>query len=220
MEEGKQRITVVAAGDFPTHPRAVQAIADATFVVCCDSAYLPFASLRPRPASDFVVVGDGDSLPPDVQRQLGTHFHHESEQEDNDLTKAMRYIDTHFPTTSAPLSVTIVGATGKREDHTLGNISLLAYYLLAFPRLDITLLTDYGTFDAFRGQRTFSTFHGQQISIFSLTPDIPVSASGLQWPLHERKLLWWWEGTLNTPIADRFSVAGGTIVVFRTYDPK
>ena len=61
MEEGKQRITVVAAGDFPTHPRAVQAIADATFVVCCDSAYLPFASLRPRPAADFVVVGDGDN---------------------------------------------------------------------------------------------------------------------------------------------------------------
>ena len=45
------------------------------------------------------------------------------DQETNDLTKAVNYVKT-----LGFREVLILGATGRREDHTLGNISLLAQF--------------------------------------------------------------------------------------------
>lgn len=46
--------------------------------------------------------------------------------------------------------IDILGATGKREDHTLGNISLLFDYMRQ--GLDVTMQTDYGSFTPCHGR--------------------------------------------------------------------
>src|SRR3712207_9443143 len=77
----------------------------------------------------FTVVGDGDSLSKDLKAQL--NFIHVTEQEDNDLTKATRHYAS-LAGTKPGSRVAFLAATGKREDHTLANISLLLRYYREF----------------------------------------------------------------------------------------
>ena len=203
MEEARC-LAILAAGDFPNFRLLRQALCEAFFVICCDSAYRAFCRSEFRD-KDFVVVGDGDSLPAEERKALGEKYILNPDQETNDLTKAIHYAATRFPQ-----GVRVI----------LGNISLLAWYREHYPQLDIEMLTDYGRFVALQGSRTFESFPRQQVSIFSLTPHIAVSSEGLRWPLGGRCLEQWWQGTLNEAVGDRFSVSGGSLIVFQTYEPK
>ena len=61
-----------------------------------------------------------------------------ADQETNDLTKSV-----HFCAYKTDEEIAIVGGTGYREDHTLGNISLLADYMEA---ATVMMVTNYGIF--------------------------------------------------------------------------
>ena len=216
MAEGKH-IVILAAGDFPTHETPLKALREADFVVCCDSAYEGIKN-EELGMKNFVVIGDGDSLPAADKTALGEHWIHVAEQDYNDLHKAMVYATAHYPLPTTHF--TILGATGKREDHTLGNISYMATFLDEYPGIQLDMLTDYGRFSAFKGSRTYDSFPRQQVSLFSMTPDVPVSTVGLRWEVKKRCLPTWWEGTLNAALSDSFSVEGGSMIVFQTYEPK
>ena len=95
MEETKH-IVILAAGDFPTHPVPLQALREADFVVCCDSAAGRLLDYGREPDA---VVGDLDSLPPALRLRLGERVHQVDEQDDNDLAKAFRFAISHSPFT-------------------------------------------------------------------------------------------------------------------------
>ena len=83
------------------------------------------------------------------------------------------------------------------------------------------MLTDYGRFVATTGRRTFASFPRQQVSIFTMTPDMPINAIGLKWPLDGFHARLWWQATLNEALGDSFTLdSEGRIIVFQTYDPK
>lgn len=219
-------IAVLASGDFPIHRIPLQALQEASFIVCCDSAYrnLQASEFNDR---DFVVVGDGDSLTDAEKQALGDRYIHIEEQDYNDLHKAMAYVasgklrvESGKWNTQHSTRVSILGATGRREDHTLGNIAHLVEFLDEYPGMKVEMLTDHGRLTALRGQGRYESFAGQQVSLFSMTPQVPVSAEGLKWPLNQRCLTRWWQGTLNEALADHFTVSGGDVVVFQTYEPK
>ena len=220
MEETKH-IVILAAGDFPTHPVPLNALREADFVVCCDSAYHEWKAKSGRWNEEmpFVVIGDGDSLAEADKRALGDRWIQVDEQDYNDLHKAMAWATTQF--TVHRSQFTILAATGRREDHTLGNIAYLVTFAEEYPGADIEMLTDYGRFTAMTGQRTFATFPRQQISFFAMDPDQPIYGQGLRWPLdgfHARR---WWQGTLNAALGPSFSIeSNGWVIVYQTYDPK
>ncbi len=220
MEETKH-IVILAAGDFPTHPVPLRALREADFVVCCDSAYRQWKeeSGKWKEKIPFVVVGDGDSLPEADKHALGDHWVQVDEQDYNDLHKAMAWAASQFTIHNSQF--TILAATGRREDHTLGNISYLVTFAEEYPDADIEMLTDYGRFTAMTGRRTFATFPRQQVSIFSMNPDQPIYGQGLRWPLvgfHARR---WWQATLNEALGPEVTLqSDGWLVVFRTYDAK
>ncbi len=178
--EKRKHIVILAAGDFPSHPIPLAALHDADFVVCCDSAYSQFSifngSTGVSPASPFVVIGDGDSLPPSTRRHLGEKFIHVAEQDYNDLHKAMRWATQEFSILNSQFS--ILGATGKREDHTLGNIAYLVTFAEEYPGIQLEMLTDHGRLLSFRGERTFPSFPGQQVSLFVMDPATALTSSG------------------------------------------
>lgn len=211
MEERKH-IVILAAGDFPTHPVPLRALHEADLVVCCDSAYRQWSVEKP-----FVVIGDGDSLPEEAKLTLGPRWLQVDEQDYNDLHKAMTFAAGRWPAAK----VTILGATGRREDHTLGNISYLVTFAEEHPDAEIEMLTDHGRLCAMTGNRTFATFPRQQVSIFTMTPDLPIYGDGLRWPLdgfHARR---WWQATLNEALGTEFTLrTEGWLVVFQTYEPK
>ena len=227
MEERKSKnIVILAAGDFPTHPIPLKALQEADFVVCCDSAYTQFSIFNFQFSIPFVVIGDGDSLSETDKTALGDRWIHVAEQDYNDLHKAMCWATQKFTIHNSQFS--ILGATGKREDHTLGNIAYLATFAEEYPGIDIEMLTDHGRFSILTLASPLSTFNfqlstfkGQQVSLFTLDPHTHITTTGLQWPLDGATLSPWWQGTLNTAISDTFSLsADGTVIIFQTYDPK
>ena len=217
MEKTKH-IVILAAGDFPTHPVPLQALREADFVVCCDSAYREIKN-EELGMKNYIVVGDGDSLSEADKKALGSRWIEVDEQDYNDLHKAMVYATKQFTIHNSQF--TIIGATGKREDHTIGNISYLVTFADEHPGADIEMLTDYGRFVAMTGGRNFASFPRQQVSIFTMEPDAAINAVGLKWPLdgfHARR---WWQATLNEALGTEFSLSTeGHLVVFQTYEPK
>ena len=217
MEETKH-IVILAAGDFPTHPVPLQALREADFVVCCDSAYGTVKDGR-LGIGDYVVVGDGDSLSEADKAALGNRWIEVGEQDYNDLHKAMEYATKQFTIHNSQF--TVIGATGRREDHTIGNISYLVTFAEEYPGADIEILTDYGRFVAMTGSRTFACFPRQQVSIFTMEPDMAINAVGLKWPLDGFHARLWWQATLNEALGTEFSLSTeGHLVVFQTYEPK
>lgn len=218
MEETKH-IVILAAGDFPTHPVPLRALREADFVVCCDSAYCQFSTFNSQFSIPFVVIGDGDSLPLCAKRELGDHWVQVDEQDYNDLHKAMSWAASRFSIHNSQF--TILAATGRREDHTLGNISYLVTFAEEYPGADIEMLTDYGRFVAVSGRRTFATFPRQQVSILSLTPEQPIYGQGLRWPLEGFHARCWWQATLNEALGPEVTLrSDGWLVVFLTYEAK
>ena len=193
---------ILAAGDFPTHPIPLGMLTKAADrIICCDGAAdrLLAAGFMP-----MAVVGDGDSISPEARERLSDRLHIESEQETNDLSKAVRYA-----VRQGMHRLLILGATGRREDHTLGNISLLASY--QDYGLDVEMWTDYGIFTPATGRQTFASHAGQQLSVFCLH----IAQLTL---LDARSLTRWWQATLNEALTDTFRIeTRGRIIVFRTY---
>ena len=199
---------ILAAGDFPTHPIPLGMLTKAADrIICCDGAAdrLLAAGFTP-----MAVVGDGDSISPEARERLSDRLHIESEQETNDLSKAVRYA-----VRQGMHRLLILGATGRREDHTLGNISLLADYQAR--GLDVEMWTDYGVFTPATGCQTFASRAGQQFSVFCLD-DAPLTLRDVRWPLEGRRITRWWQATLNKALTDTFRIeTRGRIIVFRTY---
>ena len=134
------------------------------------------------------------------------------EQEDNDLTKATRYC-----LSKGMKRIVYLGTTGKREDHTLGNISLIVRYVQEMG-IEPLLATDYGWFVVAEGESEFESFKGQQVSIFNMTCNA-LSSEGLLWQAYPYRQ--WWQGTLNESAGDAFTLKGdGFYLVYRTYQAK
>ena len=154
------------------------------------------------------IVGDGDSVPEALRDRLIQI----EEQEDNDLTKATRYC-----LSKGMRRIVYLGTTGKREDHTLGNISLIVRYVQEMG-IEPLLATDYGWFVVAEGESTFESFKGQQVSIFNMTCNA-LSSEGLLWQAYPYRQ--WWQGTLNESAGDAFTLKGdGFYLVYRTYQAK
>lgn len=205
---------ILADGDYPRHSAPLGVLERAERVVCCDGAAAAF--LRHTGRRPCAVVGDGDSLPPACRTLLAGLFHRVSEQEDNDLTKATRWCLTSGLAKPGS-AVAYLGATGRREDHTLGNISLLVRYARDFG-LRPVMITDHGTLTPHHGPATLRTFPGQQVSLFNMGCRA-LRSEGLRWeasPYAE-----WWQGTLNEALADTAAIeADGWWLAFLTHEAK
>jgi thiamine pyrophosphokinase len=180
-------------------------------IIVCDGAIVPLHELGIVPKA---IIGDLDSIPDSLRRLYSGILHRIGEQESNDLTKAVRYAAGQ-----GYGSAVILGATGLREDHTIGNISLLLDYSRIIN--DIEMISDYGVFTPVRGSRVFSSRPGQQVSIFAPRCGAWISSEGLRWELRNKRPESWWECTLNEAVGEEFrlSVSGedAGAVVFRLF---
>lgn len=198
---------VVDAGDFPSGPEALYWLDHTERIVCCDGAADALISAGLTP---WRIVGDCDSLSQEIRRRFSSIVRHIPEQESNDQTKAVRYLAARGFT-----RIVIVGATGRREDHTLGNISLLMEYRKI--GIDARIYTDYGVFIPCGGHSEFTCRQGSQVSVFNFGAS-GMRSQGLRYPLRDFNALW--QGTLNEVITPRFIIdAEGEYLVYINY-PK
>ena len=126
---------ILGNGDFPSHAVPLGILRNAPHIVCCDGAGI---SLIERGIVPDAIIGDGDSLPQKFKEEYGHIIHIVNEQEHNDQTKA-----TLFCRNRGYRRIAYIGATGRREDHTIGNISLLMDYMTDYG-MEPVMVTDHG----------------------------------------------------------------------------
>ena len=208
-----KRTVILADGDFPREDEAFSILKNAQRIVCCDGAA---AALCRAGFSPDVIIGDLDSLEKDLKERFADRLIHIREQETNDLTKAFNYCRArHWE------KLCILGATGKREDHTLGNLSLLAEYSLQ--EKDIMIVTDHGVFTVIDSAGEISSVPGQQISIVALDSGTLVTSRNLKYPMKELALKRWWQATLNEALGESFYLdfqTGKQLLIFRKHVKK
>ena len=193
---------IVANGEFPSASVMHRWIDRAPLVISLDGAANRLLQLGYRP---HLIIGDGDSIQPGLTERYGVEFLKVDEQETNDLSKAVRYLHRR-----GCRQLMMLGITGRRDDHTLGNISLLVYYL----QMDIKAVaaTDWGTFIPCRGNALLKTTKGQQVSLFNFRAT-GIKSNDLVYPPYDTTMLW--QGTLNEATSDRLSIqAEGDYLVY------
>lgn len=198
-------------GQFPKKEYPLYLLESADYVVCCDGAldtYLRHFSGRNLRRPD-VVVGDMDSLSKKTAERFRDIAVKIDEQETNDQSKAFHYILEHFPDVD---TIHILGATGKREDHTIGNLSLLMEYAREMRRQDcgrtvsVDIVSDWSTAFAITDSCTLDVGEGRSVSIICPDNSLNIKSEGLVWPTDNVVFDNLWQATLNRASADRISL--------------
>ena len=126
-------VAIICDGVFPKTEFPRYLIRTADFIICCDGALRKFLrhgrSIFGEERLPDLVIGDMDSLSDSLKRKYGNLILQVDEQEHNDQTKAFRWAMENIPDMNR---IYIIGATGEREDHTIGNLSLLMEYARSF----------------------------------------------------------------------------------------
>lgn len=199
---------ILADGRFPEHEIPLGFLNKAEHIICCDGSA---ETLLAKGLVPEAIVGDLDSLPDDTASKFADRLFRDNDQETNDLTKAVRWC-----TDKGYNDIVILGATGKREDHTVGNISLLAEYASL---VKIKMVTDTGTFIPLLKGSEINSFPGQKVSVFSIDPETNITSEGLRYRLDNLKLGNWWRATLNEAEGHSFRLrfTGGPVIVFLAF---
>lgn len=180
---------ILAAGDFPKKgSEGERLLRTAMRVVACDSSARTFHRAFHRWPD--AVVGDLDSL----ASRVPCRVIRDADPNSNDLTKAI-----HFCRAEGWNDLVIVGATGQREDHTIGNI----YRAL---EEGIRVVTDAGEFLPVGKSLSFKTWKNAGISVFAVDPKTKMTSKGLKWPLAGVKFVNPWCATLNRASSAKVTV--------------
>ena len=202
---------IVGNGQFPKKEYPLYLLESADYVICCDGAidtYLRHFRGRNLRRPD-VVVGDMDSLSKNTAERFRGIAVKIDEQETNDQSKAFHYILEHFPDVD---TIHILGATGKREDHTIGNLSLLMEYAREMRRQDcdrtvfVDIVSDWSTAFAITDSCTLDVGEGRSVSIICPDNSLNIKSEGLVWPTDNVVFDNLWQATLNRASADRISL--------------
>ena len=194
-------------GVFPKteYPRYLIRMAD--FIICCDGALVKFMrnskSIFGEERLPDLVIGDMDTLSQQMQRKYKDIIIKEEEQDHNDQTKAVRWAVNNIDDLE---HIYILGATGGRPEHTIGNAGLLMEYTRMFDLegrgIVMESVSDYGTMFAVNDTVSLDCGEGRQISIFSPDNTLKIRSEGLAWQTEDVVFDNWWKATLNRAVQD------------------
>lgn len=198
-------VVIICDGKFPKTEYPRYLIRSADFIICCDGALRKFmrnsTAVFGEERLPDLVIGDMDTLPMSMQKKYSDIIIKENEQEHNDQTKAVRWALNNLRGIE---SIHILGATGGRTDHTIGNVSLLMEYTRLFDLggISIEMVSDNGTIFPINDTIEFECGPGRSVSIFTPDNSLKIRSEGLEYPTDDVVFDNWWKATLNRSIAD------------------
>ena len=199
-------IVIICDGVFPKTEYPRYLIHSADFIICCDGALKKFLrnsrSIFGEDRIPDLVIGDMDTLSDRFQKKFADIILKETEQDHNDQTKAVRWALNNIEDITA---IHILGATGGRADHTIGNLSLLMEYTRMFELEDIVIeaVSDEGTIFPITDSMILDCGIGREISIFSPDNTLKIKSEGLAYSTEDVVFDNWWKATLNKSVDDR-----------------
>ncbi|MBE6235547.1 MAG: thiamine diphosphokinase [Bacteroidales bacterium] len=200
-------VVIICDGAFPKTEYPRYLIRTADFIICCDGALKKFlrnsTAIFGRKRLPDMVIGDMDSISPADRKRYSDIIVQVDEQEHNDLTKAFRWVMENLKDVC---NIYILGATGQREDHTIGNMSLLMEYARTYDLegmgIGVEMISDYGSMFAVTDTFEMDCGTGRKVSIISPDNTLRIKSQGLEWPTDEVVFDNWWKATLNRASQD------------------
>ena len=198
-------VVIICDGVFPKSEYPRYLIRTADFIICCDGALVKFLrnskAIFGEQRLPDLVTGAMDTLSESMQRKYAGIIVKEDEQEHNDQTKAVRWALNNLEGIE---SIYIIGATGGRADHTIGNAALLMEYTRMFDLngINIESITDNGTIFPINDTIEFDCGTGREVSIFTPDNTLRIKSEGLTYPTDEVVFDNWWKATLNKSVSD------------------
>jgi len=203
------KIVILANGEKPTHAIPLSILKNAEKIICCDGA---ISFLEQEKITPHIIIGDCDSISSEQKEKYNSFILMDNNIEYNDLQKAIRYCIANKWDEAV-----ILGATGWRDDHFLANIGILMHYA---HKISLKMVSNTGIFIPINQTTTFESYQGQQISVFSFSPEAEISYRGLKYPVYKQKFKELWEGSLNEAIAESFTIEvkkNAAILVFAAF---
>lgn len=168
---------IVSGGVSPRKADLLKYIKDADMTIAVDGAADVFDKYALSP---HTIIGDIDTANPASVSRLES-----GGSSIIKLQKAKNETDTEAAMNHALQAgaddIVVLGATGRRMDHTLANIALLVRARRAGVRC--RMIDNYNEMWAATGEHSFTGRVGQTVSIHPLTADLIVNAKNLEYPL-------------------------------------
>ena len=204
----KKPIVILANGEFPNHEIPLNQLKEAQSIICCDGA---INSLENYNLDPIVIIGDFDSLKESNKKKYQTKLFHIPDQNENDLRKAMQWVDKQNID-----KATILGASGKRDDHFLGNIFSLTEFKT---KTLFTMITNYGIFTTIKNETTLQSFKGEQVSLFATDKTIKISSNNLKYNLNNYTINKLYSCSVNESISKKFTIkiSHGKIITYQAF---
>lgn len=145
-------------------------------VFCADGAFWQLQKYGIKPD---VISGDFDSL---GERPSGIEIVHTPDQAHTDFEKALRLIEAR-----GHRYVDVYGASGKEQDHFLGNLTVGYKFQTA---LELLFIDAYQTYRFALKRTTLTGVKGKTISLYPFPIAQGIVTEGLAYPLSGESLRW------------------------------
>ncbi len=203
---------ILANGSVPSKALLNRHLADADVFICADGGANTAVKLGVTPD---LIIGDLDSiLPATVKKFSGVTARRVADQNSTDLEKALAWAHKN-----GYKVVRVLGATGGRLDHTVGNLSALVKFSR---KLSVTFHDGDGELSIVGSERSFEVPVGTTVSLLPLTLCEGVMTKGLKWELRYESLsLGQREGTSNLVVSTPVLVKlrRGDLLFFTVAEP-
>jgi thiamine pyrophosphokinase len=198
---------ILANGDAPNKSRLLSLLGQCQLFVCADGGANTALKFGLKPDA---IVGDMDSIHAETLAKFQHIPRYEHTDENStDLEKAIAWTIGQQYT-----HIIVVGATGKRLDHTVGNLGVLVKF---YPDALIRLMDDRGEVCFVGREYTFEAPVRSLVSLIPLTRCEGITTKGLEYALDNEALeLGIREGTSNVVMANPvvISVKRGNLLLY------
>ena len=200
-----ESVAIIANGSFEKSDYIKKKINSFTYFVCCDGGLTNLLKYNLEPN---VIIGDLDSINEQNKIKYKKKTIFIKNQNENDLRKTIKWLSNKTINKAS-----IFFATGKRQDHCIGNIFTLLQYET---NIEIEIIGKYGDFSIINKTKTISSYKGQSISLFSTDPTIFIRTKNLKYNLNG-KLKNLYQGTLNESMSSNFklSISHGKVLIYK-----
>ena len=186
---------LLANGKFPEHKIPLDRLSKSKNIICLDGAVNNLVKNNLEPTA---IIGDLDSIDSKLKDIYSEIITATPDQNKNDLEKALDWLED-----KGYSDITIMGATGFREDHTLSNIFII---MEKNYQMNIKIITDYGIFQIIKGHKNISSFKGQPVSLFTLKKDSKITTTNLKYQLNKSSINTLFYGALNESTSSSFDI--------------
>ena len=196
-------VIVIANGSFPSHPIAKNYLNKSGTIICTDGAADKLIDSGKNPD---IIIGDFDSTSIKGKNRTGKWIE-TPDQNKTDLEKTFEWCIMNNIK-----KIVLLGSSGKREDHTIGNLFTLAKY---HDEIQCEMITNHAKIICVSGKNYIFADTNQNISIIATEPIERITIDGLQYNMKNESLLPSTRAISNKAISDKFYLEStGKVLVF------